>query len=95
MLVISGAGLVGSLLQQLGLGAIGTLLKVLSWITFSGVTLIGAGAWLRAEYKAGTLARLWGARRKANGSAAVAAAATSDAGVATPPAEPPVNPAGA
>jgi hypothetical protein len=99
VLVISGAGLVGSLLQQLGLGALGTLLKVLSWITFSGVTLIGAGAWLRAEYKAGTLARLWGARRKANGSAAVAAAATPDTGsaggVATPPAEPPVNPAGA
>ena len=103
VLLISGAGLLGSAFRLTGLGAIGTLLKVLSWITFSGVTLIGAGAWLRAEFQAGTLARLWG-RRKANGQAAAAstttaAAATPEPGstgaVASPPAEPPVNPAGA
>ena len=58
VLLISGAGLLGSLLQRTGLGALGTLLKVLSWLAFSGVTLIGAGAWLRAEFKAGTLSRL-------------------------------------
>jgi hypothetical protein len=101
VLLISGAGLLGSLFHLSGLGAIGTLLRVLSWITFSGVTLIGAGAWLRAEFQAGTLTRLWG-RRKANGQAAAAATtvgATPEAGatgaVANPPAEPPVNPAGA
>ena len=99
VLVISGAGLLGSLFHRTGLGAIGTLLKVLSWLAFSGVTLIGAGAWLRAEFKAGTLSRLWGSRRR--GSAPVATAAGpvpetgSAGGVAPPPAEPPVNPAGA
>jgi hypothetical protein len=102
VLLISGAGLLGSLFHLTGLGAIGTLLKVLSWITFSGVTLVGAGAWLRAEFQAGTLARLWG-RRKGNeqttaASAATPPVATPESGasaVASPPAEPPVNPAGA
>jgi hypothetical protein len=100
VLVISGAGFLGSLFHRMGLGALGTLLTVLSWLAFSGVTLIGAGAWLRAEFKAGTLSRLWGARRRgASASAAPAASVASEtgsaAGVAPPPAEPPVTPAGA
>jgi hypothetical protein len=99
VLVISGAGLIGSIFHVIGLGAIGTLLKVLSWITFSGVTLIGAGAWLRAEFKAGTLSRMWGARRRGNGMAPAPAAPAVETGpagsVATPPADPPVTPAGA
>jgi hypothetical protein len=99
VLVICGAVLLGSLFHKIGLGAIGTLLIVLSWITFSGVTLIGAGAWLRAEFRAGTLARLWGARRRSNGQAQAPAAAVPETGaaggVATPPADPPVTPAGA
>jgi len=98
VLVISGAKLLGSIFHRIGLGPLGTLLTVLSWLAFSGVTLIGAGAWLRAEFKAGTLSRLWGARRRASTPAAAATAATeagSAAGVAPPPAEPPVTPAGA
>ena len=99
VLMICGAVLLGSIFHRIGLGAIGTLLIVLSWITFSGVTMIGAGAWLRAEFQAGTLTRLWGNRRKAGAPAPAAAAATPEAGsssgVASPPAEPPVNPAGA
>ena len=98
VLVISGAGLLGSLFHRVGLGPLGTLLTVFSWLAFSGVTLIGAGAWLRAELKAGTLSRLWGARRKASAPVAAAASAPeggSAAGVAPPPAEPPVTPAGA
>ena len=102
VLLISGTGLVASILHRPGLGPIGgvlTLLKVLSWLAFSGVTLIGAGAWLRAEFKAGTLSRLWGARRRANASGPEAATAATEAGrsggVAPPPAEPPVTPAGA
>jgi hypothetical protein len=99
VLIICGAVLLGSIFHRIGLGAIGTLLIVLSWITFSGVTMIGAGAWLRAEFQAGTLTRLWGHRRKAGAPAPAAAAATPEAGsssgVASPPAEPPVNPAGA
>jgi hypothetical protein len=99
VLIICGAVLLGSIFHRIGLGAIGTLLIVLSWITFSGVTMIGAGAWLRAEFQAGTLTRLWGNRRKAGAPAPAAAAATPEAGstsgVASPPAEPPVNPAGA
>lgn len=98
VLVISGAKLLGSIFHRIGLGPLGTLLTVLSWLAFSGVTLIGAGAWLRAEFKAGTLSRLWGARRRANGQAVAAAAAPgagSAAGIAPPPAEPPVTPAGA
>ena len=98
VLLISGAKLLGSIFHRIGLGPLGTLLTVLSWLAFSGVTLIGAGAWLRAEFKAGTLSRLWGARRRAS-TPAVAATAASEAGpaagVAPPPAEPPVTPAGA
>jgi hypothetical protein len=99
VLVVSGAGLLGSLFHRIGLGPLGTLLTVFSWLAFSGVTLIGAGAWLRAELKAGTLSRLWGARRKTSApvaaGASAAAEAGSAAGVAPPPAEPPVTPAGA
>src|SRR5439155_16244195 len=80
VLIICGAVLLGSIFHRIGLGAIGTLLIVLSWITFSGVTMAGAGAWLRAEFQAGTLTRLWGNRRKASAPAAVAAAATPEAG---------------
>jgi hypothetical protein len=101
VLLISGVGLVASILHRPGLGAIGgllTLIRVLSWIAFSGVTLAGAGAWLRAEFKAGTLSRLWG-RRRAAATAPAAVSATAEAGspsgVTTPPAEPPVTPAGA
>jgi hypothetical protein len=93
VLAIGGAGLVGALFQRTSISGFGTLLVVLSWIAFSGITLIGAGAWLRAEFKAGTLSRIWGARRKAS-----AAADTPEIGAATvAPAgagEPPVTPAG-
>jgi hypothetical protein len=98
VLIISGAKLLGSIFHRIGLGPLGTLLTVLSWLVFSGVTLIGAGAWLRAEFKAGTLSRLWGVRRKASAPAVAASAAPESgaaAGVAPPPAEPPVTPAGA
>ena len=96
MLVVSGAGLLGALFHRVGIGAIGTLLQVLSWLAFSGLTLIGAGAWLRAEFKAGTLNRLWSGRRKAPVPAPAAAGVTPEAGsasIATPPADPPVTPA--
>jgi hypothetical protein len=96
VLVVSGAGLLGAMFHRVGIGAIGTLLQVLSWLAFSGLTLIGAGAWLRAEFKAGTLTRLWSGRRKAQvpaPAAATAAPGAGGAGIATPPAEPPVTPA--
>ena len=99
VLIISGAGLLGALLQQTGIGAIGTLLRVLSWLAFSALTLVGAGAWLRAEFKAGTLARLWSGRRKATVAAPATAAAAPESGsaggITTPPGEPPVTTAGA
>ena len=98
VLLIGGCGILGSIFQQAGVPAIGTLLKVFSWLAFSALTLIGAGAWLRAEFKAGTLSRLWGARRKAQAAPAVATAAPAPgpAGViSTPPGGPPETPAGA
>jgi cytoskeletal protein CcmA (bactofilin family) len=100
VLLISGAGLVGSVLRLPGIGGIGTLLIVLSWLAFSGVTLIGAGALLRAEFQAGTLSRLWGGRRKAAAAAspavesAPAAPAAPASGIVAPPVEPPPTSAG-
>ena len=97
VLLIGGCALLGSIFQRLGVPAIGTLLKVFSWLAFSALTLMGAGAWLRAEWKAGTLSRLWSGRWKAAGPAAAVATPVpgSASEISTPPGGPPVNPAGA
>lgn len=76
MLVLAGAQFVGQLLHLIpGLGWLGTLLRVLAWIAFAFVTMVGAGAWLRNELRSGRLARLWRGRNGAGTAAAAPAGA--------------------
>lgn len=42
-----------------GFGALGTLVGVLAWIGVGVFTMLGSGAWLHNEIKAGTLTRWW------------------------------------
>ena len=61
-LVLGGGHLLGHLMRQVGFGpihALGALLSVLSFIAGGVAVTIGAGAWLRTEIKAGTVARWW------------------------------------
>jgi hypothetical protein len=92
VLLISGAGLVGTLLHQVGLGAIGTLFRVAAFLTFSVVTLLGSGAWLRVEFESGMLSRLWGRRASRTAAESVIAAPPVAAATAQPPMSPPAPP---
>jgi hypothetical protein len=94
VLVIGGAGLVGSLFHAIpGIGALGTLLRVFSWLAFSLATLLGSGAWLRNEFASGSLARLWGRRPAvASAAAGVPPAPAPPAAGAPPTGEPPAPP---
>lgn len=93
VLIISGGALVASLFIHSGLPGIhglGVLICVLSWIAFSLVTVAGAGAWLRSEWKTGILGRWWQGRRRIGAPAAAAAAPASPA--PPPPPPPPAPP---
>ncbi len=58
-LVLGGADVVGEILQIGPLHGIGVLISVLASIAGGVALTFGAGAWLRTEIKAGTLARWW------------------------------------
>ncbi len=58
-LVLGGADVVGEILQIGPLHGIGVLISVLAFIAGGVALTFGAGAWLRTEIKAGTLARWW------------------------------------
>ena len=58
-LVLGGADVVGEILQAGPLHGLGTLISVLAFIAGVVALTFGAGAWLRTEIKAGTLARWW------------------------------------
>ena len=58
-LVLGGADVVGEIMQLGPLHGLGTFISVLAFITGVVALTFGAGAWMRTEIKAGTLARWW------------------------------------
>ena len=95
MLVLSGAGVAGKILQALGpLHGIGVLISVLSFIAWGVAITLGAGAWLRTEIKAGTLARWWRGNQWGRSTPAAAGAGAAPFAPApyVPPAPPPYSP---
>jgi hypothetical protein len=90
-LVLGGALLLGAILRSvpyLGpLHALGTLVRIVLWITVGVLSTIGAGALLRHEFSQGTLARWWSGRRTPD-AAPAAAPATPAAPAPAPPADP-------
>ena len=91
VLAIGGAGVVGAILHLPGIGAIGGLIRVLSWLAFSVVTLMGSGAWLRVEFDSGMLSRIWGRGRRAAAEGTVPPAPVAGGTAPPPEATPPVG----
>ncbi len=58
-LVLGGADVVGEIMQLGPLHGLGTFISVVAFITGVVALTFGAGAWMRTEIKAGTLARWW------------------------------------
>jgi hypothetical protein len=94
VLLLAGAQFVGCLFHSsimLGpLRALGGFLCVMATLVMCVTTLAGGGAWVRSEFKTGTLGRWWHRRRAAPAPAAPARPA-APAPVA-PPAPPPPSP---
>ncbi len=61
VLVVNGSSFLGALLRETGgfLSGFGTLIRVLAVIAAFLLTIAGSGAWLRTEFRAGTIARWW------------------------------------
>jgi Polymer-forming cytoskeletal len=61
VLIINGSSFLGALLKETGgfLHGFGTLIRVLAILAGILLTVAGSGAWLRTEFRAGTIARWW------------------------------------
>lgn len=98
--IFSGAFVLSRILKVIpGLGGIGTLLAVLSWIGTGVFTMVGSGALIRSEWQSGTLLRRWRRQPAPVAGAAPAAqwypastAATPPPGAAPPPSGPAASP---
>ena len=99
-IAIIGARALGYLLHAIpGLGFFGGFLVVISWITSSLVTTLGAGSLLRSEFATGLVGRWWRGTRTPRGtsvspgtSVPPGAPATPAAYAPPPPSAPPVDP---
>jgi hypothetical protein len=92
VLVISGSGLVGQVLQTLffapPLQGLGTFIAVVSIVAGGLATTFGAGAWLRTEITTGTLSRWWGGRKSGGAQPAPMPAQAAPAWPSAPPSAP-------
>ncbi len=87
---LGGAFLVGTLLKQIPsfgvLEGLGTLIKVITWLTLGVVSTLGAGALVRHEFAQGPLRRWWTGRQNGKPAAADAPAAPAAPPVPSAPA---------
>jgi hypothetical protein len=99
VLIVSGAGLAGEILQTLffapPLQGFGVFISVVSTVAGALAATFGAGAWLRSEFKSGTLGRWWSGRRAQTAAAASAPAPSVPPAPAPGPLGPPeISPSG-
>jgi hypothetical protein len=92
--ILTGAFVLSRMIKILpGLGGLGTLIAVLTWISTGILTMIGSGAWMKNEWESGTLARWWKGRSQpapppATGPMAPATPNWTAATMTAPPAPP-------